>query len=193
MVGAAAQVHVLAVDQDERIVVEWSYGPNGTPTTVEWTFSSRPATPPSSPYRTTASAAARTRSLSRRSARRRVQPGAPRAGHRAQPDGRPLSTGGTAAVDGAIPSPARPRALAGGGGRDHLHRRVRVRGLLSAAAGRGDPGRPAVALDIGPPPLALARRRHFRRLLPLARSGTGVTAQRIDGGPPVTVHNCDYG
>lgn len=38
MYGATADVDVLVVDQDKRIVVEWPYGPKGAPTTVEWTF-----------------------------------------------------------------------------------------------------------------------------------------------------------
>lgn len=38
MYGATAQVEVLAVEQDKRIVIEWPYGPEGAPTRVEWTF-----------------------------------------------------------------------------------------------------------------------------------------------------------
>ena len=38
MYGATAQVEVLAVEQDKRIVIEWPYGSEGAPTTVEWTF-----------------------------------------------------------------------------------------------------------------------------------------------------------
>jgi uncharacterized protein YndB with AHSA1/START domain len=38
MYDATADVDVLAVDPDKRIVIEWPYGPKGTPTTVEWTF-----------------------------------------------------------------------------------------------------------------------------------------------------------
>jgi uncharacterized protein YndB with AHSA1/START domain len=38
MYGATAEVDVLVVDQDERIVIEWPYGPKAAPTTVEWTF-----------------------------------------------------------------------------------------------------------------------------------------------------------
>ena len=38
MYGVSAQVDVLAVEQDRRIVIEWPYGPEDTPTTVEWKF-----------------------------------------------------------------------------------------------------------------------------------------------------------
>lgn len=40
MYGASAQVNVIAVEQDKRILIEW--GDEGDTTTVEWTFTSRP-------------------------------------------------------------------------------------------------------------------------------------------------------
>ena len=38
MYGVSAEVDVLEVEEDKRIVVEWPYGDEGAPTTVEWTF-----------------------------------------------------------------------------------------------------------------------------------------------------------
>ncbi len=38
MYQASAEVDVLTVVDLERIVIEWPYGPNDTPTRVEWTF-----------------------------------------------------------------------------------------------------------------------------------------------------------
>ena len=38
MYDLSAEVDVLTVVDLERIVIEWPYGPNGTPTEVEWTF-----------------------------------------------------------------------------------------------------------------------------------------------------------
>lgn len=40
MYGASAQVNVLAVEQDKRILIEW--GGEGDTTVVEWNFTSRP-------------------------------------------------------------------------------------------------------------------------------------------------------
>jgi len=38
MYDLSAEVDVLTVVDLERIVIEWPYGPNDTPTEVEWTF-----------------------------------------------------------------------------------------------------------------------------------------------------------
>src|SRR5215203_5146925 len=42
MYGATAQVDVIEVEPDKRIVIQWPYGPNATPTTVEWNFTPVP-------------------------------------------------------------------------------------------------------------------------------------------------------
>jgi uncharacterized protein YndB with AHSA1/START domain len=42
MHGAIAQVDVIEVEVDKRIVIQWPYGPNATPTIVEWNFTSAP-------------------------------------------------------------------------------------------------------------------------------------------------------
>src|SRR5438128_11818735 len=40
MFGASSQVKVLEIEQDQRILVEWSG--YDTPTTIEWVFTARP-------------------------------------------------------------------------------------------------------------------------------------------------------